>query len=150
MICFVCGQLCSGKTLYSKTLTHISDCVFIEVGDIVLYSNRGDSIGSDSSKERGDILAKYNQDIHRDLKRMPGINPKLFLQMERIDKHSILKEERIDEGFEFDAQSDASDSDAEEREKREVAKKEEEQKRSDARDSKYTIVENDDINIDDI
>jgi cytidylate kinase len=35
MICFVCGQLCSGKTLYSKTLTKISDCVFIEVGDIV-------------------------------------------------------------------------------------------------------------------
>jgi hypothetical protein len=78
---------------------------------------------------------------------MPGINPKLFLQLERIDKHSILKEERIDEGFEFDAHSDTSDSDAEEREK---VKKEEGQKRSDARDSKYTIVENDDINIDDI
>jgi cytidylate kinase len=35
MICFVCGQLCSGKTLYSKTLTQISECVFVEVGDIV-------------------------------------------------------------------------------------------------------------------
>lgn len=35
MISFVCGQLCSGKTLYSKTLSQISDCVFVEVGDIV-------------------------------------------------------------------------------------------------------------------
>jgi len=35
MICFVCGQLCSGKTLYSKTLTHINQVTFVEVGDIV-------------------------------------------------------------------------------------------------------------------
>jgi dephospho-CoA kinase len=35
MISFVCGQLCSGKTLYSKTLSQISDCIFVEVGDIV-------------------------------------------------------------------------------------------------------------------
>jgi dephospho-CoA kinase len=35
MISFVCGQLCSGKTLYATTLSQISDCVFIEVGDIV-------------------------------------------------------------------------------------------------------------------
>ena len=35
MISFVCGQLCSGKTLYSKALAHICDGVYIEVGDIV-------------------------------------------------------------------------------------------------------------------
>jgi dephospho-CoA kinase len=35
MICFICGQLCSGKTLYSKTLTQICDSNFVEVGDIV-------------------------------------------------------------------------------------------------------------------
>lgn len=43
MICFVCGQLCSGKTLYSKTLTHINQVTFIEVGDIVrLFKNTED------------------------------------------------------------------------------------------------------------
>jgi cytidylate kinase len=35
MISFVCGQLCSGKTLYSKALAHICGGIYIEVGDIV-------------------------------------------------------------------------------------------------------------------
>lgn len=35
MISFVCGQLCSGKTLYSKALAQICNGTYIEVGDIV-------------------------------------------------------------------------------------------------------------------
>lgn len=35
MISFVCGQLCSGKTLYSKTLVQIDSSMYIEVGDVV-------------------------------------------------------------------------------------------------------------------
>ena len=35
MISFVCGQLCSGKTLYSKALAQISQGLYVEVGDIV-------------------------------------------------------------------------------------------------------------------
>ena len=35
MISFVCGQLCSGKTLYSKALASLTQGVYIEVGDIV-------------------------------------------------------------------------------------------------------------------
>lgn len=35
MISFVCGQLCSGKTLYSKTLAHIGNGTYLEVGDVV-------------------------------------------------------------------------------------------------------------------
>lgn len=35
MISFVCGQLCSGKTLYSKALAQISNGLYVEVGDIV-------------------------------------------------------------------------------------------------------------------
>jgi dephospho-CoA kinase len=35
MITFVCGQLCSGKTHYSKALAALVDGVFLEVGDIV-------------------------------------------------------------------------------------------------------------------
>lgn len=35
MISFVCGQLCSGKTLYAKTLSQICNGNFLEIGDIV-------------------------------------------------------------------------------------------------------------------
>ena len=35
MITFVCGQLCSGKSHYSKALAALVDGTFIEVGDIV-------------------------------------------------------------------------------------------------------------------
>ena len=35
MITFVCGQLCSGKTVYSKALCQVADAICIEVGDIV-------------------------------------------------------------------------------------------------------------------
>lgn len=35
MISFVCGQLCSGKTLYSKALAQTCNGIYIEVGDIV-------------------------------------------------------------------------------------------------------------------
>ena len=35
MIVFVCGQLCSGKSLYAKALAEHSKGTFIEVGDIV-------------------------------------------------------------------------------------------------------------------
>ena len=35
MMSFVCGQLCSGKTLYAKALAETTGGEFIEVGDIV-------------------------------------------------------------------------------------------------------------------
>jgi dephospho-CoA kinase len=35
MISFVCGQLCSGKTLYSEALRNVNYDSYIEVGDIV-------------------------------------------------------------------------------------------------------------------
>jgi len=35
MISFVCGQLCSGKTLYTKALAQDCAAIYVEVGDIV-------------------------------------------------------------------------------------------------------------------
>lgn len=35
MITFVCGQLCSGKTVYAKAMAGSVNGLFIEVGDIV-------------------------------------------------------------------------------------------------------------------
>jgi initiation factor 1A len=119
----------------------------IEIGDIVLYSNRGDGLCSEGGdKNRGDILAKYTQDVHRELKKMDGVNPKLFLQLERVENRDIVTQQ-IDDGFEFDANSDDEEKEPEETE-RQVTKHVAEQKRSEARDAKY-LVEGD-VNIDDI
>ena len=35
MITFVCGELCSGKTIYSQSLANLTNGVYIEVGDVV-------------------------------------------------------------------------------------------------------------------
>ncbi len=63
MICFICGQLCSGKTLYSKTLTHINDSVYIEVGDIVreIKKTQDRSVLQDSKE----LHSKIVQEIER-------------------------------------------------------------------------------------
>jgi translation initiation factor 1A len=120
----------------------------IEVGDIVLYSNRGDGLGSEGSdKNRGDILAKYSQDLYRDLKKMEGVNPKLFLQLERVENRSAIVQQQ-DDGFEFDANSDEEEDDGPEEKERKAIKQAEEQKRSGARDTKYLVEE--DVNVDDI
>jgi initiation factor 1A len=117
----------------------------IEVGDIVLYSNRADGLGSTSVKERADILEKYNHDIIHDLKKQPFVNPKLFLQLERrTELTGIIKP---DEAFEFDVASE-SGSESVDSETRTAAKNAEEKKRSEARYTKYEQI--DDINIDTI
>ena len=52
MISFVCGQLCSGKTLYSKALAQIGNGLYIEVGDIVReIKNSNDRKTLQNSKE---------------------------------------------------------------------------------------------------
>lgn len=117
----------------------------IDIGDIVLYSNRGEGLGSGGAdKDRGDILEKYNHDIIHDLKKMPFVNPKLFVQIER--RGEIGTEIKPDEAFEFDAASDSESTDIEERK---AAKTLEEKSRSEARNTKYDHVD-DGINIDTI
>lgn len=65
MISFVCGQLCSGKTLYSRALAAITESVYIEVGDIVRFikntSTRSDLQNSKHLVE--EIVQKIKQDI---------------------------------------------------------------------------------------
>jgi len=117
----------------------------IEVGDIVLYSNRGEGLGSNNSDNRADILEKFNHDTHRELKSVGGVNPRLFLQLERVD--SMVGEVQ-DDGVDFENESDEElpEEEAEERKKK---KQEETLKRAEARNTKYNSVENDvDANID--
>lgn len=58
MISFVCGQLCSGKTLYSKALAQICDGVYIEVGDVVrhLKNTKDRKLLQDSKNLSGQII----------------------------------------------------------------------------------------------
>jgi len=116
----------------------------IDKGDIVLYSNRGDGIGSKNSDNRADILQKYSREVHRELKKKPGVNSRLFLQLERIDSSSGIPD---DDGVDFEANSDEEDSE-EKNQERATKKQEEDIKRNMARDSKYTIESDKDVDID--
>ncbi len=62
---------------------------WLSVGDIVLISLRGFEKKVESTTtdryEKGDILAKYESDHLGKLKKMPDINPKLFMQLETLD-----------------------------------------------------------------
>lgn len=61
---------------------------WLNVGDLVLVSLRDfekkPEVGS-KEYEKGDILAKYDSEHISRLKKMPDINPKLFMQLETVD-----------------------------------------------------------------
>lgn len=124
---------------------------FIGIGDIVLYSNRTEGIGSAttaSGKERGDILEKFNHEIHNKLKKVDKVNPNLFNQLESVE--TSARAQNSDEGgFEFDdTESEADDDDkdtSEEEKERDAKKQKEEQRRTEARNAKSTTVESEDV-----
>lgn len=68
MISFVCGQLCCGKTLYSKALADICKGVYVEVGDIVRsFKNSKDRNVLQDSKELSKAIIenlKFEIDQH--------------------------------------------------------------------------------------
>jgi dephospho-CoA kinase len=62
MISFVCGQLCSGKTLYSETLSNIDKAIYFEVGDIVRrYKNTINRTELQDSKDLTNVIIGYIQ-----------------------------------------------------------------------------------------
>lgn len=93
----------------------------IEVGDIVLMSVRSDGmrvLGSSEAeaKNRCDILAKYEREVHGILKKTEGINKKLFTQLEKMDERgraTAYKEGEEDFGFTFEG-SDSEEEELEE------------------------------------
>ena len=73
MISFVCGQLCSGKTLYSKALAQISEGLYIEVGDIVRQIKQtSDRKLLQDSKNLSSLIIEH-------LKRLAANNPELII-----------------------------------------------------------------------
>jgi translation initiation factor 1A len=142
----------------------------IEVGDIVLVSLRGDGMrlcdeSNGDTKDKSDILAKYEREVHGQLKKVPGVNRKLFLQLEKMDERSRtapMTAEEEDFGFVFEHDSDEDDGegdlDEEGKDKEEIAKvrearkKASEKKLKDARNAKESgegaKEKGDDIDID--
>lgn len=120
----------------------------IELGDIVLFSLRGDGmrLSSDSngdSKDRGDILAKYDREVYSQLKKMPNVNPRLFQTIETMDarqKAAGLPED--DFGFTFEQGEEKDDEsegpvEGESTEAREARKMAQDKKRDAARNKKH-------------
>jgi cytidylate kinase len=74
MITFVCGQLCSGKTHYSKALAALVDGVFIEVGDIVREIKQ-----SNDRKELQDSKHLHQTIVEQLIHKMPLSNTKQYV-----------------------------------------------------------------------
>lgn len=91
--------------------------VWLNVGDLILMSIRDFEQDTHEEgkpyQEKGDVVAKYDPEHVSKLKRMPDINPKLFMQLETADG-AVLAElgkrdearngtvEETDYGVEFD------------------------------------------------
>lgn len=99
---------------------------WISNGDIVLLSVReemgagsagGGSAKADISDERGDILEKYDHSILGKLKKEPGINPKLFVQLETMDVSGKAAKalENLNEDGEEDFFEDGGEDEEEEK-----------------------------------
>lgn len=107
----------------------------IELGDIVLFSLRGEGMriageSAGDTKDRGDILAKYDRDTYSQLKKSPGVNLKLFKSIETMDERQKANVGSEDDfGFTFEHQSDGEDEEDEgEGDKEEIARAREERK----------------------
>jgi translation initiation factor 1A len=106
----------------------------IEVGDIVLWSIREPD--APGKVGRGDILAKYEREVHNQLKKTAGVNPALFTQVETMDArqraHGVTKD--TEDGFVFEdseeeEEEDDSDQDSDAAEKARLTKKAEAEKK---------------------
>lgn len=98
---------------------------WITIGDIVLITRRDfEKLPENSGEyENADIISRYEKDLQSDLKKLPGINPKLFMQIETVDsklfseiiskKFEELKPED-DTGIEFAESSEEDDEEGNE------------------------------------
>lgn len=130
--------------------------VFINVGDIIIISLREYLTVDNEEDRKGDIVYKYDPTLHSKLKKLDGINPRLFLKLETMDGKDLREfgtrkyeeKEENDAGIVFESES-------EEEEGGEKVKKD--KIKNSAKESKHAKATMDDttnadadINIDDI
>ena len=85
MITFVCGQLCSGKTHYSKALAALVDGVFIEVGDIVREIKQ-----TSDRKQLQDSKHLHEQIVENLIRKMPLCEVKQYV-VSGVRQKELLK-----------------------------------------------------------
>jgi len=156
-ICRVCGSMRKSQ--------------WIEKGSIVLISLRDLSMstvhGSDKKDiQNGDIIGLIDPSLIGKMKKVPGVNPLLFVDIENRESESLKKSikaqkdgilEDEDDFFNRDSDSDSDsksgdeEGDNDEKEKKQKEKaKERDVERGLARGIKYKENDDCDINIDDI
>jgi initiation factor 1A len=143
---------------------------WISVGDIVLITRRDFEKLPEKpgDYENADIISRYDKDLVSDLKKVQGINPKLFIQIESVDqkllaeicskKFDDLQDKDDDAGIEFaessEEEEDETETEESKNEKKEKGKrgwKADRSKQEEKQiDSETKERDNDDINIDDI
>lgn len=150
-ICKVCGSMRKSE--------------WVEPGSIVLISVRDLSMSTvhGNELEIGDILGLIDPSLTRKLKKVPGINPILFTNVETRDKALLDKSikaqedgvEEVDDYFSHASDSDESEgpegvegAEDEEKLKRKEKKKAKEQEISSARNSKHNQANRADADID--
>ncbi len=158
-ICKVCGAM------RKRVWVNVGDLVIISLRDLD-YDPHPTKLGKDTKDMRGDIIYKFDQNLIGKAKKLEGINPKLFMQLEGIDgrvlgelgKRANQEEEQDQEGIIFDEEapqegdesmkkdegSEQEDDDAVVPKAKKALKK--------AKESKVakTTADDDDIDIDDI
>lgn len=120
--------------------------VWMNVGDLVLISLRSfeKTPDEDATKtyEKGDIVAKYDEEHYGKLKKMPDINRKLFMQLETMDGKVLAEIGRREaEGLAIPEDQEAFEFDHGEKKEAVAGKEAEEEDESS---------EDDDFDIDDI
>lgn len=85
MITFVCGQLCSGKSHYSKALAALVDGVFIEVGDIVREIKQ-----TNDRRALQDSKCLYEQITENLIRKMPLCDVKQYV-VSGVRQKEVLK-----------------------------------------------------------
>ena len=102
MITFVCGELCSGKTVYSQAFANLTQSYYIEVGNIVrdIKQSEDRKVLQDSKKLSSVIIEKLQEIMWKQLPKdivVSGVRQKSIL---KAFPHSTLvwidcpKEER--------------------------------------------------------
>jgi hypothetical protein len=63
----------------------VGDLVIISLRDLGVTPEKVKQSSTDTKEMRGDILHKFDQSLASKIKKLDGINPKLFMQLEGID-----------------------------------------------------------------
>ena len=158
-ICKVCGAM------RKRVWVNVGDLVIVSLRDLDYNPNQTKPKDKDTKEMRGDIIYKFDQNMIGKAKKLDGINPKLFMQLEGIDgrvlgelgkkfneeddldKEGIIFDEEAPDGRPDDEESKGEDD--EESEEEIVPKAKKQLKK--AKESKVaSAADTEDFDIDDI